>query len=289
MRSKKTPFRPPAPSAGNRRRLRGHAGDDAQVRRGVPAVSSERLHKALAQAGIGSRRAMEIQIAAGKVDVNGKPATIGQRVSPGDRVKVGGKLVNLRLSSRLPRVLLYHKPEGEIVSRDDPEGRPSVFAALPRLRGERWVAVGRLDINTSGLLLFTTSGTLANQLMHPRAALLREYAARVLGELSPEACQQLLAGVPLEDGPAQFASIEDAGGQGVNHWYRVSLHEGRNREVRRMFEAVGSKVNRLIRVRYGPLRLPPRLRRGHTLELAPPDVKTLLETVSGTVENNIDK
>ncbi|MDR3323077.1 MAG: pseudouridine synthase, partial [Zoogloeaceae bacterium] len=197
-------------------------------------VASERLHKVLAQAGLGSRREMEAWIAAGRVQVNGQTATTGMSIGPKDRVKVNGKLVTLHFSNRLPRVVLYHKPEGEIVSRDDPEGRPNVFTALPRLRGGRWVAVGRLDLNTSGLILFTTSGTLANQLMHPGSELLREYAARVIGELTPETRQQLLDGVELEDGPAHFETLEDAGGQGVNHWYKASLYEGRNREVRRM-------------------------------------------------------
>jgi 23S rRNA pseudouridine2605 synthase len=239
-------------------------------------VASERLHKVLAQAGLGSRRAMEEWIAAGRVQVNHQQAKTGMRVSPKDRVKVDGKLVALRFFPRLPRVLLYHKPEGEIVSRDDPEGRPNVFSALPRLRGSRWVAVGRLDLNTSGLILFTTSGELANRLMHPSAGLLREYAARVLGELAEEARAQLLKGVMLEDGAARFNSLEDAGGQGANHWYRVSLLEGKNREVRRMFEAVGGKVSRLIRVRYGPFVLPPRLKRGRTLELEEAEVERLI-------------
>lgn len=236
----------------------------------------ERLHKALAQAGLGSRREMEEWIGEGKVAVNGKVAQIGMSVFPGDRVKVNGRLVTLRFSDRLPRVLLYHKPEGEIVSRSDPGGRPTVFAALPRLRGGRWVAVGRLDINTSGLLLFTSSGELANRLMHPSTNLLREYAARVLGELTVEAREQLKKGVMLEDGEAAFATLEEAGGEGANRWYRVSLHEGRNREVRRLFEAVGCKVSRLIRVRYGPFVLPPRLKRGHCLELTEEEVKRVL-------------
>ena len=236
----------------------------------------ERLHKALAQSGIGSRREMEELIAAGRISVNGEAAHVGQSVSPGDRVKVNGKLVNLRFSNRLPRVILYHKPEGEIVSRNDPERRPNVFTSMPKISAGRWVAVGRLDFNTSGLLLLTTSGELANRLMHPRYQLVREYAVRILGEVTDESRQRLLDGVDLDDGPAQFASFQDAGGEGANRWYRVSLFEGRNREVRRMFEAVGLVVSRLMRVRYGPLALPPNLKRGQVLELAEAEVKRLL-------------
>ena len=171
---------------------------------------------------------------------------------------------------------MYHKPEGEIVSRDDPGRRPSGFNAVPRMHGGRWVAVGRLDFNTSGLLLFTTSGELANRLMHPRYNLVREYAGRVLGDLSSDAQKKLLDGVELEDGPAQFASLVDGGGDGANHWYRVSLFEGRNREVRRMFEAVGVTVSRLMRVRYGPFALPPNLRRGQVTELGEADIQKLM-------------
>lgn len=236
----------------------------------------ERLHKLLAQSGIGSRREMEELIAAGRVNVNGETAQVGQSASPGDRIKVNGKLVHLKFSNRLPRVIIYHKPEGEIVSRDDPEHRPTVFTSLPRMSGGRWVAVGRLDFNTSGLLLFTTSGDLANRLMHPRYNLVREYAVRVLGELPEGAKERLLAGVELDDGVAQFATFEEAGGEGANRWYRVSLFEGRNREVRRMFESVGVVVSRLMRVRYGPFVLPSNLKRGHVLELGEADVKKLL-------------
>ena len=298
MRTKQTPFRSPRssssserppsrdPNAPTGRRSRGTT-NASKVNNGkhAPEEVSERLHKVLAQIGLGSRREMETWIAEGRVQVNGKPAQTGMSVSPGDRVKVNGRLVPLHFSNRLPRVLMYHKPEGEIVSRDDPEGRPNVFTALPRLRGGRWVAVGRLDLNTSGLILFTTSGELANQLMHPGSGLLREYAARVLGELTPEAEAQLKTGVELEDGPARFESLEDAGGQGVNHWYRVSLYEGRNREVRRLFDAVGSKVSRLIRVRYGPFQLPPRLKRGHCLELEEAEVRRLVQSQGSEVGN----
>lgn len=294
-----TPFRPAAPDS---RRSRSNRPVNAEVEvpeeqpavktrrppRAAPADPSkrarhrevpgkpERLHKLLAQSGIGSRREMEELIAAGRVTVNGETAQTGQSATPGDRIKVNGRLVNLKFSNRLPRVIIYHKPEGEIVSRDDPERRPSVFTSLPRLAGSRWVAVGRLDFNTSGLLLFTTSGELANRLMHPRYNLVREYAVRVLGEVSLDAQQRLLQGVELDDGQAQFATFQDAGGDGANHWFRVSLFEGRNREVRRMFEAVGVTVSRLMRVRYGPFVLPPNLKRGQVVELGEKEVQNLL-------------
>lgn len=213
------------------------------------------------------------------MQVNGAPAHLGQRVVPTDKVKVGGRLVNLRFAVRLPRVLLYHKPEGEIVSRDDPQGRPSVFNALPRLRGGRWIAVGRLDFNSCGLLLFTTDGALANRLMHPRYRLEREYAVRVLGEVDAAAQKKLTEGVELEDGPAKFLRLQDAGGEGANRWYRVALEEGRNREVRRMFAAVGVTVSRLMRVRYGPVALPSSLKRGQCRELEPAEVQTLLRSL----------
>ncbi|NJD26647.1 MAG: rRNA pseudouridine synthase [Betaproteobacteria bacterium] len=272
--AKPAPRRRPGPPATGR----ANRGQIARNGKPVAEAKPERLHKVLAQAGVGSRREMEEWIAAGKVTVNGEPAKTGQSVVPTDKVKIGGRLINIRFTgnSRAPRVLMYHKPEGEIVSRDDPDGRPSVFAALPRIRGGRWITVGRLDFNTSGLLLFTTSGELANKLMHPSSQLVREYAVRVLGELTPEAQKQLLEGVELEDGKASFASLEDAGGEGANRWFRVTLFEGRNREVRRMFEAVGCTVSRLIRVRYGPFVLPPQLKRGRCRELSEDEVKELL-------------
>jgi len=220
----------------------------------------------LAGAGLGSRREMEQWIADGRVSVNGEPAGIGTRVGASDRVQVDGRLVRLRHGAAA-RVLLYHKPAGEIVSRDDPEGRPEVFGKLPPLRGAKWIAVGRLDFNTSGLLIFTTSGDLANRLMHPRHRIEREYAVRILGELNPEQMQALRTGVQLEDGPAHLDSIEDAGGQGSNHWYNVVLSEGRNREVRRLFEALHLTVSRLMRVRFGPIDLPSHLKRGQMREL----------------------
>ena len=234
-------------------------------------AQSEKLHKVLADAGIGSRRDMEELILAGRVSVNGLPAHTGQRVMPTDQVRVNGKPLQLRLKAagRPPRVLLYYKPVGEIVSQDDPEGRPTVFEKLPKVSGGRWVAVGRLDFNTEGLLLFTTSGELANRLMHPRYEVEREYAVRVLGELTEAQMQALRDGVTLDDGPARFNQIDSAGGSGANHWYRVTIAEGRNREVRRMFEQAGLEVSRLIRVRYGAVALPRSLARGRYSELSP--------------------
>jgi len=233
-------------------------------------AQSEKLHKVLADAGIGSRRDMEELIIAGRVSVNGQPAHTGQRVMPTDQVRINGKPLQRRApGGRPPRVLLYHKPVGEIVTQDDPGERPTVFEKLPKVSGGRWVAVGRLDLNSEGLILFTTSGELANRLMHPRYEVEREYAVRVLGQLTEEQRQQLLDGVKLDDGPARFSKLEDAGGQGVNHWYRVALSEGRNREVRRLFDAVGLTVSRLIRIRYGAIQLPRTLSRGRFYELAP--------------------
>ncbi|MDD3354476.1 MAG: pseudouridine synthase [Zoogloea sp.] len=232
----------------------------------------QRLHKVLAAAGVGSRREIEEWIVAGLISVNGEPADVGQKVGPGDRVRINGKLMPIRFAPRVPRVLLYHKPEGEIVSRDDPEGRPTVFDRLPVLRKGRWIAVGRLDFNTSGLLLFVNDGDLANKLMHPRYELDREYAVRILGELDEAQREALLQGIELEDGLAKFNTLLDAGGEGANHWYRVTLSEGRNREVRRMFEALGLTVSRLMRVRYGPIQLPSRLKRGMWEDLAVEEV-----------------
>lgn len=237
-------------------------------------LPTEKLQKVLADAGLGSRRDMEALIASGVVTVNGQTATVGDRVTAADMVRVEGRLVRRSMpASATPRVLMYHKMAGEIVSRDDPEGRPSVFARLPRVSGARWVAVGRLDFNTEGLLLFTTSGALANRLMHPRYEIDREYAVRVIGELEAEQMLQLQQGIELEDGIAKFDKLEDQGGTGMNHWYLVQIREGRNREVRRMFEAVGMTVSRLIRVRYGAVSLPKTLPRGKRMELTPEEVR----------------
>ena len=255
------------------------------VRRDLTADDdAPKLHKVLAEAGLGSRRDMEELIVAGRVSVNGEPAHIGQRILPSDQVRINGKLIQRRVSKRPPRVLVYHKPAGEIVSHDDPDGRPSVFERLPNMKAGKWLAVGRLDFNTEGLLLFTTSGDLANRLMHPRYGIDREYAVRTLGELEEGMRQKLLAGIELEDGLAQFSRVADGGGEGVNKWYRVTIGEGRNREVRRMFEAIGLTVSRLIRTRYGALVLPPNLKRGRWEEMDEHAVRALL-SVSGLDKN----
>lgn len=247
------------------------------VRRDLTADDdAPKLHKVLAEAGLGSRRDMEELIVAGRVSVNGEPAHIGQRILPTDQVRINGKLIQRKVSKRPPRVLVYHKPAGEIVSTNDPDGRPSVFDRLPTMKAGKWLAVGRLDFNTEGLLLFTTSGDLANRLMHPRYGIDREYAVRTLGELEEGMRQKLLAGVDLEDGSAQFSKIADGGGEGVNKWYRVVIGEGRNREVRRMFEAIGLTVSRLIRTRYGALTLPRTLKRGRWEEMDEHSVRDLL-------------
>jgi 23S rRNA pseudouridine2605 synthase len=235
-----------------------------------------KLHKVLAEAGLGSRRDMEDLIVAGRVSVNGEPAHIGQRILPSDAVRINGKLIHRKVSSKPPRVLVYHKPAGEIVSHDDPEGRPSVFDRLPTMKAGKWLAVGRLDFNTEGLLLFTTSGDLANRLMHPRYNIDREYAVRTLGELEEGMRQKLLAGVELDDGMANFTKIADGGGEGINKWYRVVIGEGRNREVRRMFEAIGLTVSRLIRTRYGAMTLPSGLKRGRWEEMEENTVRDLM-------------
>jgi len=243
-------------------------------------VRGEKLHKVLAQAGFGSRRAMEERIRAGEVSVNGKVAGIGDRVTAEDRVKVGDRVLHWPQADQLPRVLLYHKPEGEIVSNDDPQGRPTVFARLPPAKGAKWLAIGRLDFNTSGLLIFTTSGDLANRMMHPRFAVDREYAVRVLGTVHPAALDALRAGVRLEDGVARFEQLEEEGGEGANRWFRVLLREGRNRIVRRLFESQNLTVSRLMRVRFGAVVLPPQLKRGQFMELPGAEVERLLAWVA---------
>lgn len=240
----------------------------------------DRLQKVMAQAGFGSRRTMEEWIAAGRVSVNGEPATVGMRVVEGDLIKAERRTFRVGEREHAVRVLLYHKPEGEIVSRDDPEKRASVFDKLPKLRGQKWVAIGRLDFNTSGLLIFTTSGELANRLMHPRFEVEREYAVRVQGQLSEAQMDQVLKqGVALEDGLVKFEKLQDEGGEGFNHWYRVMLKEGRNRVVRRTFDALALPVSRLMRVRFGIINLPPRLKRGMTAELGEAEIQQVLDWV----------
>lgn len=248
---------------------------------GIPSATAItcKLHKLLAQKGLGSRREMESLIIAGKVTVNGKVAGVGERVGPGDVVRIGKRIIRFRHEESLPRVILYHKPEGEIVSRSDPEGRPSVFGKLPHLKSSKWIAIGRLDFNTSGLLVFTTDGELANRLMHPRFEVEREYAVRVLGHLTKDQMIALTSGVELSDGLAKFSYLSDQGGEGSNHWYRVILREGKNREVRRMFEAVGLMVSRLMRVRFGPINLPPWIKRGKWMELDDKQINRLLDLV----------
>lgn len=245
----------------------------------APQAESPKLHKVLAQAGMGSRLEMEQLIIEGRITVNNEPAHVGQRVQLGDHVKVNGKPIRVRIEAPAARVIAYHKPAGEVVTHDDPQNRPTVFRKLPKLHQGKWQSVGRLDLNTEGLLLFTSSGDLANNLMHPRFGLEREYAVRVLGALNKEEKQRLLGGVDLDDGVAQFGSIEDGGGEGSNCWYRVTISEGRNREVRRMFEAVGHAVSRLIRIRYGAMVLPRGLKRGAWMELDDADIQALVRTV----------
>jgi len=246
----------------------------------LPQAETPKLHKVLAQSGMGSRLEMEQLILEGRISVNNEPAHIGQRIQFGDNIKVNGKPIRFRIEPPPARVIAYHKPVGEVVTHDDPQNRPTVFRRLPKLHQGKWQSVGRLDLNTEGLLLFTSSGELANNLMHPRFGLEREYAVRVLGALSKDEKQALLDGVQLDDGVAQFGSIEDGGGEGSNCWYRVTISEGRNREVRRMLESVGHAVSRLIRIRYGAMVLPRGLKRGAWMELDESDIRALMQAAS---------
>ncbi|MCP3867167.1 MAG: pseudouridine synthase [Gammaproteobacteria bacterium] len=239
----------------------------------------ERIQKVLANAGFGSRRQIEKQIVAGEIRVNGKTATLGDRITPQDQVSIGNRPVGAwRLNRTESHTIVYNKPLGELVTRDDPQGRPTVFTQLPRLRAGRWVAVGRLDINTTGLLILTTDGELANRLMHPSRQIEREYAVRVHGEVEDEALQRLVAGIELEDGPARFEEIVESGGEGSNRWYHVVIMEGRKREVRRLWEAVDLQVSRLKRVRFGPVMLDSRLHTGRYRGLEPDEMRALRET-----------
>ena len=244
-------------------------------------MKDEKLQKALARMGLGSRRQMEEVIKAGRVTVNNGPATIGDRVEQGDEIRVDGRQIKYTAENeKRRRVLAYYKPEGEVCSANDPEGRPTVFERLPKLTHDRWVMVGRLDINSTGLLLFTNDGEMAHRLMHPSSEITREYAVRVLGEVTPDMARAMTTGVMLEDGLAKFDDIKDGGGEGVNRWHHVKLKEGRNREVRRLFESQGLKVSRLLRTSYGNIALPKELRTGRFLELDKKDINTLTDLVS---------
>lgn len=249
-----------------------------EKRTDLSRIEPERVQKVLAASGVGSRREMEDWISKGWVLINGKVAALGDKVSPEDQVTVKGNAIKLKWADRLPRILLYYKQEGEIVSRDDPQGRVSIFDRLPQAASSRWIAIGRLDINTSGLLILTTSGELVQRFAHPSFEVEREYAVRVLGEISQEQMNTLTTeGVMLEDGLARFERIYEQGGEGVNKWYNVIIKEGRNREVRRIFESQGLTVSRLVRVGFGPIGLPNRLKRGQFYELNPAEVANILK------------
>lgn len=241
---------------------------------------SEKLQKVLARVGLGSRRYMEEVIAAGRVSINGIVAQVGERIEPGDELRIDGRKVAFQIEDEIRRrVIIYYKPEGEICSRSDPENRPTVFEQLPSIPGDRWVMVGRLDINSTGLLLFTNDGELANRLMHPSNEIEREYAVRVMGEVTPQLKKNMTEGVVLDDGPAKFESFSEIGGEGINRWYQVVVKEGRNREVRRIFESQGLKVSRLLRTRYGTVILPRELRTGRWIELDKGDIDNLTKSV----------
>jgi len=251
--------------------------------------NGERIQKVLANAGFGSRREIERQIENGEIKVNGKLAKLGDRISPNDQVMIGQRLVgSRRLRESVEQTIVYNKPEGELVSRSDPKGRPTVFQRLPKLDVGRWIAVGRLDMNTSGLMLFTTDGELANRLMHPSGKIEREYAVRVLGEVTDSMLQKLVNGVELDDGPARFEEVVESGGVGANRWFHVVIMEGRNREVRRLWEAVGVQVNRLKRVRFGPVMLDTRLHAGKWRVLHRQEMEKL-QLMAGLVSGNRKK
>ncbi|EKT63721.1 23S rRNA pseudouridine(2605) synthase RluB [Providencia burhodogranariea] len=253
----------------------------------VKPQQTEKLQKILARSGHGSRREIETFLKEGRISVDGKKATLGDRieVKPSVKIRLDGQLLAIKEPEKeICRVMAYYKPEGELCTRHDPEGRPTVFNRLPKLIGARWIAVGRLDVNTSGLLLFTTDGELANRLMHPSREVEREYAVRVFGEINEAKISQLTKGVQLEDGPASFKTVSYRGGEGMNQWYNVTLTEGRNREVRRLWEAVGVQVSRLIRVRYGDIDLPKGLPRGGWTELGLEQTNYLRELVGLTAE-----
>jgi 23S rRNA pseudouridine2605 synthase len=237
----------------------------------------QRVQKVLAERGLGSRREIEGWIVAGRLTINGKRAQLGDRITARDRIAIDGRPVALAEPGEAarPRILAYHKPAGEVSTRSDPEGRPTVFDRLPRLKGARWISIGRLDLETSGLLLFTTDGALARALMHPSSEVTRAYAVRVRGVPSPGTLAALTRGVALDDGLARFDEVIEQEGEGSNRWYLVSLREGRNREVRRLWDSTGCTVSRLIRVRFGPMELPRDLPRGRMRELTPAESAAL--------------
>jgi 23S rRNA pseudouridine2605 synthase len=247
------------------------------MKRAAVEAPPERLQKVMATAGLGSRRALEKQIGAGNVEVNGEKAELGRVVASGDTIAYEDRRWRVATQFARHRTLIYNKPEGEVTSRSDPQGRPTVFDRLPRLKSGRWIAIGRLDINTTGLLLLTTDGEFAHAMMHPSSNVDREYACRIRGEASEEQILQLKSGVELDDGPASFSDIQAAGSSGDNHWYHVTIMEGRNREVRRLWKSQGLVVSRLKRVRYGAAFLPKRLRMGQSSEISPADHRVLRE------------
>lgn len=258
-------------------RARGTARTAQAGRAARTQQMSEKLHKIMARHGLGSRRHLEELIAAGRVSVNGRPAAVGMRLDGPAEISIDGQVVLTRTQTERPpcRVMMYYKPEGEVTTLHDPQGRPTVMDRIPAPREGRWVYVGRLDLNSSGLLLLTTDGELAHALMHPSHAILRTYAARVFGELTDPLRRQLLSGVDLPDGRAAFESVTAVGGEGANRWYEVSLREGRHREVRRLFEALGLTVSRLIRIRYGSISLDPHLSAGEYRELSGAEISSL--------------
>lgn len=258
-------------------KIQQHVQELKEKRTDLSRIEPERLQKVLAASGVGSRREMEEWINNGWVQVNGRVAVLGEKITPEDQVTVKGSAIKLKWADRLPRIILYYKQEGEIVSRDDPQGRVSIFDRLPQAASSRWVAIGRLDINTSGLLILTTSGELVQRFAHPSFEVEREYAVRVLGELTQEQMNALSEGVMLDDGLARVERIYEQGGEGANKWYNVVLKEGRNREVRRLFESQGLTVSRLVRVGFGPIGLPNRLKRGQFYELNPMEVANIMK------------
>lgn len=267
-----------------------HGGRNSKVfstKTTAKTVAGEKIQKVLARSGQGSRREIEAMLTAGRISIDGKLATLGERIDvhAGVKIRIDGRIVNLiHAQKEICRVLMYYKPEGELCTRHDPDGRATVFERLPKLVGSRWIAVGRLDINTSGLLLFTTDGELANRLMHPRHEIEREYSVRLFGQVDDAMLHRLRKGVQLEDGPASFKTIKPMGGEGMNQWFNVTLMEGRNREVRRLWESQGVQVSRLIRIRYGHIKLLKSLPRGGWLEMNLEDVNYLRQLVGLPLE-----